>query len=251
MVRNFSNLVEDLTNSITVKDIRQIIVEYCEDMEFEHFVIAAILPLNSFSKPQLVHIGAFPPEWFTRYQTSGYLEIDPIVSYAVKYLAPRTWTDAWRIASNPEQFQNEEILFREAAEYGLASGIIVPTRSDHGPGITSFATQKQNPHTDKQLIAAIPHSTVLATYAHEAMRRVFATTEIPLADLTQREKETLTWAAEGKTAPEIGLILNVSDRTASFHLNNATRKLRASNRIQACARAVALGVITPARIWTS
>jgi DNA-binding response OmpR family regulator len=44
-------------------------------------------------------------------------------------------------------------------------------------------------------------------------------------NLREREVETLTWAARGKTFEEIGTILSLSKRTVEFHLDNARRKL--------------------------
>jgi len=63
--------------------------------------------------------------------------------------------------------------------------------------------------------------------------------------LTEREKECLFWAAEGKTAWETSQILNVSERTINFHLTNTTKKLSVFNRPQAVAKAVFVGIISP------
>lgn len=51
--------------------------------------------------------------------------------------------------------------------------------------------------------------------------------------LTDREREVLTWAAQGKSAWEIGEILRISKRTVDEHTQNATRKLGAVNRTHA------------------
>ncbi len=59
-----------------------------------------------------------------------------------------------------------------------------------------------------------------------------------LFPLTERELECLRWAADGKTAWETGMVLNVSERTVNFHMANAQKKLMASNKIQAVARAI-------------
>ena len=61
--------------------------------------------------------------------------------------------------------------------------------------------------------------------------------------LTSREKEVLCWTAEGKTAYEIAHILNVSERTVNFHINNAIAKLETSNKTQAAVKATALGML--------
>ena len=56
--------------------------------------------------------------------------------------------------------------------------------------------------------------------------------------LTPREREVLWWAAQGKSAWEIGEILHISKRTVDEHIQTATRKLGAVNRTQAVATAL-------------
>ena len=64
-------------------------------------------------------------------------------------------------------------------------------------------------------------------------------------DLREREVETLTWAARGKTYAEIGEILSLSKRTVEFHLENARRKLGVATRTQALIKAAAGQLIHP------
>ena len=64
-------------------------------------------------------------------------------------------------------------------------------------------------------------------------------------DLRERELETLTWAARGKTFAEIGEILSLSRRTVEFHLENARRKLGVPTRTQALIKAAAGRLIQP------
>jgi DNA-binding CsgD family transcriptional regulator len=56
--------------------------------------------------------------------------------------------------------------------------------------------------------------------------------------LTKREREVLTWVAQGKSAWEIGAILDITKRTVDEHAASAYRKLGAVNRAQAVAIAV-------------
>ena len=56
--------------------------------------------------------------------------------------------------------------------------------------------------------------------------------------LTDREKEILTWLMEGKSSWDIGQILSISERTVKFHVNNICIKLNAVNRTHAVAKAI-------------
>ena len=66
-----------------------------------------------------------------------------------------------------------------------------------------------------------------------------------LAPLIDREVETLTWVARGKTSAEIAQILNLSKRTVDFHIDNARAKLGAATRTEAVVKAADGGLIEP------
>ena len=66
-----------------------------------------------------------------------------------------------------------------------------------------------------------------------------------LVDMSDREVETLTWAARGKTSAEIAMILGLSKRTVDFHIDNARIKLGATTRIEAAIKAATGRLIQP------
>jgi DNA-binding response OmpR family regulator len=63
--------------------------------------------------------------------------------------------------------------------------------------------------------------------------------------LNDREIETLTWVARGKTSLQIAKILDLSKRTIDFHLDNAREKLGAATRTQAAIKAAVGRLIEP------
>jgi DNA-binding NarL/FixJ family response regulator len=65
------------------------------------------------------------------------------------------------------------------------------------------------------------------------------------ARLSDREAETLTWAARGKTSAEIAQILGLTKRTVDFHIENARIKLDVATRIEAAIRATTWHLIEP------
>ena len=66
-----------------------------------------------------------------------------------------------------------------------------------------------------------------------------------LVALNDREVETLTWAARGKTSSEIAQILGLSKRTVDFHIDNAREKLGAATRVEAAIKAATGRLIEP------
>jgi DNA-binding CsgD family transcriptional regulator len=61
--------------------------------------------------------------------------------------------------------------------------------------------------------------------------------------LSDRERQVLIQSASGKTTLEIGQALQISERTAVFHLSNVRRKLGASNSRHAVSKAFSLKLI--------
>lgn len=64
-------------------------------------------------------------------------------------------------------------------------------------------------------------------------------------DLSDREIETLTWLARGKTADEIAELLGLSRRTIHFHVESARTKLGVATRTEAAIKATLGGMIKP------
>ncbi|MEQ7921055.1 helix-turn-helix transcriptional regulator [Xanthomonas sp. WHRI 1810A] len=60
--------------------------------------------------------------------------------------------------------------------------------------------------------------------------------------LTHREVEILKWCAAGKTAAEIGTILNLKCRTVNFHVGRAVHKMGVSNKTAAAVQAALSGI---------
>ena len=57
-------------------------------------------------------------------------------------------------------------------------------------------------------------------------------------ELTDREIETLTWVARGKTSAEIAEILGLTKRTVDFHSDSARAKLGVATRTEAAIKAM-------------
>ena len=111
----------------------------------------------------------------------------------------------------------------------------------------TLASKQEYSHTKSRIHKILPHAQLFTAYLHESVRRIYDDRDIPLShvQLTERETECLIWAAEGKTTWETAQILDISERTVIFHIQNAISKLNSVNRTQAIARAVAMGLIRP------
>jgi DNA-binding CsgD family transcriptional regulator len=73
-------------------------------------------------------------------------------------------------------------------------------------------------------------------------QRLKARAEIA-SPLSVREKECLSWVAEGKTTEEVAMILGVSANTINAYIAKAIQKVAATNRAMAIATAIRSGMI--------
>lgn len=209
----------------------------------EFWFYAVDLPLVN-DHPNQLHIGNYPAAWLKHYVDNDYISIDPIISHCHDHATPLAWDDAQQLDRRvvDPHLQKIRNLFGEAREFGLGAGVSVPL---HGPGVSwGLMSYASGTLSAREFSDMLPELHLLAHYVHEAARR-FARSRTPaqLPALTKRERECLSWAAEGKTSWEIGQLLNISERTSIFHLQNATHKLGVSGRQAAIARAVSLGLI--------
>ena len=88
-----------------------------------------------------------------------------------------------------------------------------------------------------------PHMHLALTRALCAVPAMRTTDAGPCVSLTAREYDVLHWMLEGKTNWEIGVIANRSEHTIKHQVERILAKLEATNRAQAVAKAIALGLI--------
>jgi len=74
---------------------------------------------------------------------------------------------------------------------------------------------------------------ILFTIVAARLARVARTGLWPRVRLNDREAETLTWVARGKTSVEIAGILGLSRHTVDFHLEKARARLGVATRVEA------------------
>lgn len=183
----------------------------------------------------------FPPAWIARYQSAGYAEVDPVLVAANLSPLPILWR-TFLAHKRPHP------IFADARAHGLGSGVSIPIYGAAGERAIFTAATAQTPEESAELEARMVGEIYLtALYFHQAIQQLDMqwVASRSAGKLSPREIESLLWAARGKTAWEIGLILKISEHTVTFHINNAKRKLGAVNRHQAIAAAISTGLISP------
>jgi len=230
---------EAMERADSSEELRAEMQKFAAEMGFSYFAYALTINVPSL-RPQQYVITGFPRPWVERYLSSGYFKIDPTVRHAEKSSLPTIWSDPALHDRNSDQFWDE------AGMFGLVAGLSFAVHEQPGvTGIFSLARDGALDMRSSDLAALIGRAQMFASLLHHAVTRIHLARLLPEQNtaLTAREQECLKWAADGKTAWEIGQILSIAERTAVFHVNNVIQKLGATNKIQAIVRAVALKLV--------
>jgi len=244
MNKTLEILRADLTIAEGALDIRHALASFSLALGYTYYQMAWFRQ-PSYSEGIIetpVMIGNIPAEWTGRYWHRRYHEDDCMVRGCLKSVLPVVWD-----AHPGEGFNHRQRrIAREAARYGMATGVSVPVR---GPSalliIITFARFREV--APAELLRLIDILTLGALMIAEAIVfkiiNSYSSPAIPV--LKPVECSCLLWAARGKSTAEIGRILGMPERTVYFHVANAMDALGGASRIQAVAEAMKANLIAP------
>lgn len=178
---------------------------------------------------------SYPSEWLVLYQTKRFHEKDPIAKENFSNFRLQYWADTYKKHQIDKEFicKSEDFNLTN----GYASGTINHSRTEGG--LLSMAGEMQrHPRNDYILNNVSPHLHVaFSNVLHKQNKHK------TLLQISIREKEVLNWVKNGKSTWDISMILNISERTVKYHMNNIMTKLDAVSRSHAVAIALAKGLI--------
>lgn len=206
----------------------------------ESYGVARFAYLNIGPRSAPWHLETtYPDAWIEHYIRSNYAETDVVAVEGRRSPVPFHWRTVLDRPGTPEAARR---VFEEAAGHGIHDGISIPIHRPEGFASMNLAVTG----TDLLRSPADRHALqLLSLYYHDAVEHELVRRWTDGIRLTAREREVLTWTAQGKTSWEVAQILHLAERTVVFHIENAKTKLGASTRSQALVRAVMLGLITP------
>ena len=120
-------------------------------------------------------------------------------------------------------------------DFGLNEGFVIPIVRNVGTmaGITMAG---ERPDFEPRAKRAMH---LIGLYAHaKAASLLGSQGKLQNGELTEGEREVLTWTASGKSSWEISVILNMSEAGVVWRLKRAMAKLNASNKTQAVVNAI-------------
>ena len=217
--------IDAVDTSNDQRSIRSALKSFSVACGFERFAYFEI------TSKEISTINSYPLEWQHEYLQSQYARIDPVVTTAKRLMQMFTWSaQDW-----PSRYlTTEEKRFRAMAkQYGLCSGLSIPVQGSYGSILMLSLTSARA----KNLLAtpgSVARAEQAVLYIHHRLRAI-ADTELMSGSLslTSQESVCLKWAAKGKYMREISIITNLQYRTVQFYLDNARKKLDATNLVQA------------------
>lgn len=232
MYRTFQTFVDRLAESGDLLSLEQSMSEVSYALHLSHFAYLA-LPSEYNSAPAL--ISNYPSAWTTHYMRRRYERFDPVIVQAVRDTQPFRWGLG---AASKTQSKIERELFEQAAKFGIRCGFTVPIHDSRGAvAAVSFATDDLRIPFERSTNDHAQVLQLMGMYFHAHARRILNLGRIVGGvSLSPRELECLEWSSRGKSAWEIGNIVGISRRTASFHLDNARAKLGVRTIRQAVVR---------------
>src|SRR5216683_7785235 len=220
MHRIFQTFIDGLAQSSDEKGLRVAMELAAAALDLSCFAYL-VLPGRSRANARL--ISNYPSAWTTHYLDSHYEQLDPVIAQAVGHCEPFEWGEGIGVARlSKEQLE----LFEQASFFGIRYGYTVPIHDDRGPiAALTYASQEKAPAFQHCIESNGRVLQLMALYFHAHARRKIVTDRyVDGVPLSPRELECLEWAACGKSAWDISVILGIKRRTVAFHLDSAKAK---------------------------
>lgn len=215
--------LESLTSAGTEQELFDALAKIGRELGFDYCAYGMRMPLP-LSNPKMFMLNNYTSDWQARYVQENYLAVDPTVSHGLKSVLPLVWSET--------MIKNAMPFWDDARDHGLRVGWAQSSFDAKGVvGMLTLARSGQDLSVSELSDNSMKMSWLVHA-AHNGMTRLLAAKNASAAviNLTSREVEVLRWTADGKTSSEVGEIMNISERTVNFHVNNSLEKLGAANK---------------------
>jgi DNA-binding CsgD family transcriptional regulator len=190
------------------------------------FFCLNLLPRPRENFAEAIVASELPGDWLDLYLRNDYAACDPALRHCKRAVLPF----GYRVAPYDPQLEPRAAeVVKRAHDFGVCNGTVFPIPGTSGCIGDLWAGGTDSSDKEKDL----PTIYVSALYAFYKIQQLTQSEPCAKAILSEREREVLSWVASGKTAWEIGDLLSISQRTVEWHIQQATQKLGARNRMQA------------------
>ena len=229
------NMQENLSQATTLEELQRAAEAIRAEYKVDHVVYHWV---NSVG--ERFGCGTYTSEWVDRYLEKDYLYIDPVILGCFHRFDPVNWKQLdW-------SSKGARDMLRDACDYGVGpQGFTVPVRGPKGQYALFTLADSRNDEDWEALITEKKKDLILVSHAFnqkalELEEKVF---QLEAAQLSKRERSTLTLLAKGKNRAQAAQELEISENTLRVYVESARHKLGALNTTHAVARALAAGQI--------
>lgn len=170
-----------------------------------------------------------PPGWVDLYIKREYHKVDPALLLAPVAMGTMSWCDLDGAKLD---------FFRDASSHGLRTGLSIPVQLPLRCYLVNFATAREEP------VSAPVRSELegLAFMFVQDWLRACPQRE-PAPEFSEKTLKILRMSLLGFDCGSIATALGMTAHGIGWHLRNARRVLRCQTTMQACGRALFLGLI--------
>lgn len=219
-------------------DVFRTIKRVTADLGWRAFMVMRMpRDLEDITLSSLSIICSWPAELVSRYDEWGLLKGSPVLERLRKSVIPFRFD----MSEVPQNARSEDVgraidLF---SSFNMMRGVYFPVHDIFGNrGAVVFSGDRSQAEVGEVL-----QLSMVSTMVFERIAQLQHADERPGEDLTEREIECLILTSSGKTSSEIAEILSVSEHSINHYLNRAAKKLGTTNRTQAVAKALRIGLI--------
>ncbi|WP_085703149.1 autoinducer binding domain-containing protein [Pseudomonas sp. B15(2017)] len=227
--------IEQMTRAKEIENAFPILKNFANNIGFQFCGITISRPASQSFKPFCIN--NFTPEWNAEYEEIYSID-DPITAYCYQSMLPFLWSR--------KAFSKAPLMWSALQNHGMGHGWSQSYHNEeHGVCCTISLART---HCEIYALELYNEYGVLQ-YVLQHLSELFVTALPPMpakpppVRLSIREIEIVRLCALGKTAWEIGQILNVAERTVNYHIKNLIIKFNTCNKISAVIAAAKAGYL--------
>ena len=232
--------VRDLAEVETEAHLAELLLEISREMGFSYFALTHHVDIRQAPRPA-IRLANYPSDWVCYFDDNRLGPSDPVHRASQLTSAGFAWSQLPALIKLTAR--DCEVLSL-AGRRGIGDGFTIPAHvPGEANGSCSFATAAGTALNDEQL----PAAQLVGVFAFEAARRVWRMRYPCLAErpqLTDRQRDCVIWAAQGKSDWEIARILGLSPETVTQYLKRARERYGVSKRTMLAVHALFDGTIS-------
>jgi LuxR family quorum sensing-dependent transcriptional regulator len=254
---DLDNAIASIEACTTLDELRELLQKIAEQYGFSSFNFIDVGQPH-IDKP--FYFGTVKEAWTQDYTRNNFFVVDPCIQRVRKTNTPFSWGSILLPTVHGPRKPGAVRTMEAARDHGFTEGLVIPYHfrdhlgrmhsslgsffwEDAASRFTFMLSERRHElhlvmiywvQRAVDLVAQSQRGSVSIIRGHQDDSGV---------TLTDRERDMLAWAARGKTVADTADILKISEETVETHIRNAMRKLDATNKTHAVAKAIYLSLI--------